>query len=361
MKKIIMMLTLMMSVAVAANAQTALVDNGTAKDNWYIGGGIGTNVWNNGTSWTMFNDKSSVGHGITSSWWRTQPLHVNVTVGKMFNPYVGAEVDYSLGFNLCAQPKFLDSHNLSGNVIVNLTNTILGYGGVRKGFELELIGGAGWLHNFNSADIVEVNALTVRGALRGNFNLSKNFAITVTPEYVYTPKYVANSMFTKHGVNLSVGVKYRIPTKRGNFPKCKLYDELEVYNLNKKINTLIATNDKLAKANAEMAETIKKLVNEGGKVKVKTNNVDKLYFNQGSADVDAAKVEMVAKALKDNTGTITLTGSTSPEGSEKVNKVLAQKRAESVKKALIANGVDESRITIKNDYENQRNVTITVE
>ena len=74
MKKIIMMLALVMGIAVSANAQTAIVDNGTAKDNWYVGVGVGTNVWNDVNSWTLFNTKSSNGN---NSWWRTQPVHAN--------------------------------------------------------------------------------------------------------------------------------------------------------------------------------------------------------------------------------------------------------------------------------------------
>lgn len=359
-----MLLVFMMSVAVSASAQTALVDNGTAKDNWYVGAGVGTNVWNNGSSWTIFNDKAPGGE--TSSWWRTQPLHIDVLVGKMFNPYVGVEIDYTGLFNLYKQSDFLDAHNLSANFVVNLTNLINGYDGARRTIELELIGGAGWLHNFNK-DVIETDGVVVRGALSGNINLNKNFAITVTPEYVYTPKNVIDIATTKHGVNLSIGVKYRFNTKRGNFVKYKLYDQDEVNYLNSKINGLIATNEnlskvnsELSKANVDMAETINKLVDEGGKVKVKIQSLGTLSFKRGKADVDITKAEMIVTLLKQTSGTIILTGTTSPEGFEKVNKALAQKRAESVKEALVTNGVDESRIIIKNDYDNQRSVIISV-
>ena len=147
MKKIIMMLALVMGIAVSANAQTAIVDNGTAKDNWYVGVGVGTNVWNDVNSWTLFNTKSSNGN---NSWWRTQPVHANVTVGKMITPYVGAEVDYSGVFNLENSKTFLDAHNLTGNVVFNVSNLLAGYQGHRRCFELELIGGAGWVHEFDS-------------------------------------------------------------------------------------------------------------------------------------------------------------------------------------------------------------------
>lgn len=65
------MFALIMSMVVSANANTTIVDNGTIKDNWYIGVGVGTNVWNDVNSWALFNAKSIVNDGKTNSWWRT--------------------------------------------------------------------------------------------------------------------------------------------------------------------------------------------------------------------------------------------------------------------------------------------------
>lgn len=353
-----MMFALIMGFTVCANAQTSLVDNGTIKDNWYIGGGIGTNVWNDGTSWTLFNAKSYVEDGKTNSWWRTQPLHVNVTVGKMFNPYLGAEIDYAMAFNLRGQSKFLDAHNLTGNVVVNLNNVIGGYHGARRFFEAELLAGAGWMHNFN--DNTDFNALTIRGAVRCNFNVSKTIAVTLTPEYIWTPKNVGNCTTPLQGVNISVGVKWNIPTKRGGFPLKELRRQSEIDSLTSQINTLQKTNADLAKANADLAATVKKLVEDGNKVTVKTQNVGTVSFAKGKSDVDADKIADVVKSLKETNGTITLTGTTSPEGSESYNKKLAVDRATAVKDALVAGGVDSDRISIKNDYDNQRSVIISV-
>lgn len=360
MKKIIMMLTLILGLVVSANAQTALVDNGTVKDNWYVGVGVGTNVWNDVTSWTLFNAKSNVNDGKTNSWWRTQPLNVNVLIGKMFNPYLGGEVDYNGKFNLRGQNDFLDGHNLTGNVVVNLSNVIAGYRGNRRVFELEVLGGAGWAYNFNSSGI-DKNALIVRGAVRGNVNLGKQWAITITPEYIWTPRNVGDAIPSKQGVNLSVGVKYRIPSKRGNFPLRKLYDQAEVDALNATIATLNEQNTNLAKANADLAETIKKLIAQGDKVIVNTQNIGTVLFEQGKSNVTDAEINNVVKALKTTRGTIVLTGTTSPEGGEEINKTLGTNRANAVKKALVESGIDENRIVIKDGYENKRSVVITLE
>lgn len=359
MKKFIFMLTLLMGITVSANAQTAIVDNGTAKDNWYVGVGVGTNVWNDVTSWALFNTKSNVVDGKTNSWWRTQPFYANVTIGKMMTPYLGAEVDYALGLNFRGYPKFIDSHNLTGNAVVNLTNVVMGYNGKRRVFEVELLGGVGWVHNFNNGD--DSDLMSVRGALRGNVNVGKNLAITITPEYIWLPKNVGDGVVSKQGVNLSVGLKYRIPSKRGNFPLRKLYNQSEIDELNATIKTLQTTNDNLAKANADLSATIKELIAKGNKVVIQTNNVNTVLFEQGKSDVDSADIASIVKTLKDSNGSIVLTGTTSPEGNEKLNKALGVSRANAVKKALVANGIDAERIVIKNDYDNQRSVIITIE
>ena len=359
MKKFIFMLTLLMGITVSANAQTAIVDNGTAKDNWYVGVGVGTNVWNDATSWTLFNTKSNVVDGKTNSWWRTQPFYANVTIGKMMTPYVGAEVDYALGLNFRGQSKFVDGHNLTGNAVVNLTNVVMGYNGKRRAFEIELLGGVGWVHNFREG--IDPDFMSVRGAIRGNVNVGKNFAITITPEYIWTPKNVGDAVVSKQGVNLSVGLKYRIPSKRGNFPLRKLYNQSEIDALNTTIKTLQSTNDNLAKANAELSAAIKELIAKGNKVVIHTDNVNTVFFEQGKSDVDNTDIASIVKALKDSNGSIVLTGTTSPEGNEKLNKALGVSRANAVKKALVANGIDAERIVIKNDYDNQRSVVITIE
>ena len=356
MKKIILMFALIMSMVVSANASTAIVDNGTIKDNWYVGIGVGTNVWNDVNSWTLFNANSTISDGKTNSWWRTQPLYGNVTIGKMINPYFGVEADYKMLFNLRGQSKFLDAHNLSGNVVFNLNNIINGYDGKRRFFEVELIGGAGWFHNFNSG--VYHNALTVRGGLRGNFKVGKHLALTVTPEYVWFPKKFVDVDKAFQGVNISVGVKWLIPSNRGGFPMKELRDYTLEKELNDKINVLNETVNTQSKSIADLSETVKILSEKNAKDSTITSSIPSITFKKGSSVVDSSQIATVANILKATDGKVILVGNTSPEGTEVFNKKLASARAEAVKKALVNEGVDVSRITIANDYANQRSVTI---
>lgn len=350
------MFALIMSMVVSANANTTIVDNGTIKDNWYVGVGVGTNVWNDVNSWTLFNAKSIVNDGKTNSWWRTQPIHGNVTVGKMINPYFGVEADYKMLFNLRGQSSFLDAHNLSGNVVFNLNNIINAYDGKRRFFEVELIGGAGWYHNFYVES--DKNALTVRGAIRGNFKLSKHLALTVTPEYVWFPKKFVDANKSFQGVNLSIGLKYLIPSSRSGFPMKELRNYAYEEELNNEINKMRETIASKDKSIADLSETVRILTEKDAKNKANTVSIPSITFKQGSSDVDASQIANVAKMLKDTDSKITLVGNTSPEGGESVNKKLAAARAEAVKKALVNEGIDATRIVVDNSYDNQRSVTI---
>lgn len=356
MKKFIFMITLLMGMVFSANAQSTLVDNGTVKDNWYVGVGVGTNVWNDVNSWTLFNTKTSVIDGKTNSWWRTQPLNVNVTVGKMFNPYLGAEIDYEMIFNLRYQWKFMDAHNLTGNVVLNLNNIIGGYNGVRRAVEFELIGGAGWYHNFNYG--VDRNGMTIRGAIRTNINIGKSIALTITPEYIWVHKTFVDDNTSVQGANISVGLKYRIPSSRSGFPKKELRNYALEEELNNKINALNETVNTQAKSIADLSEAVKILSEKDAKDSIVTTSIPSITFKKGSSSVDASQIAAVANILKATDGKVTIVGNASPEGTEAFNKKLAFARAEAVKKALVDNGVDETRITIANDYANQRSVTI---
>ena len=91
------------------------------------------------------------------------------------------------------------------------------------------------------------------------------------------------------------------------------------------------------------------------------NNIDNSYtilFEQGKSTVK--DITSIVNALKQNNKNITIIGNVSPEGSEEVNKALALARAKSVRNALIKAGISADRITITNEYANQRRATIIV-
>ena len=84
-----------------------------------------------------------------------------------------------------------------------------------------------------------------------------------------------------------------------------------------------------------------------------------LYDNK-EYTLNIKDITPVINALKQNNKNITIIGNISPEGSEKVNKALALARAKSVRNALIKAGISADRITITNEYADQRRATIVV-
>lgn len=353
MKKLILSLMLAFVGMIGANAQ--VVDNGRGVDNWYVTGGVGTNVWNNSTSWLHAHNGLNAGKNT----WEVAPLYVDLSVGKYFTPYIGAELNGTAMFNaLGAEPNFVDAHHVAGNLVFNLSNIVAGYNGKRHPLEIEALVGMGWYHVYRTqtpelratylekgkAGDASFNDNTIRGAVRVNYNVSKNWAIYVMPEYLSTMEIsTRNTDMCGHGVNVYAGVKYRIPSKRGDFPYVSLYDQAEVDRLNAEINDLRAD---LAKKPREVVIDRTELI----------GNAYTVFFDKGSYSVD--DITAIANALKKSDKPITIVSSTSPEGSESLNAELGINRAEAVKNALVKAGINANRIIIDNTYDKKRNVSI---
>ncbi len=71
-----------------------------------------------------------------------------------------------------------------------------------------------------------------------------------------------------------------------------------------------------------------------------------VYFATGGSNVKGSSINKAVKAAGSG-ATWHLVGSTDPRGSEEINNILRASRAESVKRALVAAGVDEANISIE--------------
>lgn len=86
----------------------------------------------------------------------------------------------------------------------------------------------------------------------------------------------------------------------------------------------------------------------GNEATPRTFTFEKLNFDTAKSDIraaDAAEVDQVAAALKQyGTAHVRIAGYADARGSDAVNMALGKSRAESVKSALVAKGIDATRI-----------------
>lgn len=82
-------------------------------------------------------------------------------------------------------------------------------------------------------------------------------------------------------------------------------------------------------------------------IEVPTDNSNKFYFEKNSLNL-TGDISELANSLKESGSTCVITGYASKEGSEKRNNVLAERRANVLKQALVKSGVANSKIKVVN-------------
>ena len=332
MKKIILML-MMAFVAVTVNAQTA-VQTTKVLDNTYIGleGGLATPL----TFDHVF------------------PLNPTATLrfGKLFTPVVGAELEGTGWFGShaagSAQARFDgETHNafrgmyLGVNGLVNLSNLLLDYNGEPRNFELSTVVGLGWVHMFtpNQSDHYN-NHLGAKTGLdfAFNFGAEKQHTLSIRPSVLWNVSLPGNSIgqlaLNKHGAQLHIGVGYTYHFKTSNGTRhFKVYD---VGALQREINYLRENLEKKPTEVVKEREVVKEVV----KTTVAGNGEYVVYFAYDS-DVLTHDAEATLDKVS---GKVKVNAYASPEGTEKYNKELSQRRAEAVAAYLRAKGVTVTEI-----------------
>lgn len=240
-----------------------------------------------------------------------------------------------------------DAVNVSGYAKFNILN-MFSYDGHRKFFELVAYTGLGWGHQTCSKSF-DRNYMTSRSGAELNFNLGKEraWAISVNPSVVFGD--INNGKLMKsHGyLEVNVGLVYHFKTSNGthDFTKAKLNDQTQIDQLNDVINSLKEDNQNKEKE----IEYLKKCAAQHDTIyiEVPTDNSSKFYFEKNSLNL-TGDVSELAKSLKESGSTCVITGYASKEGSEKRNNVLAERRANVLKQALVKSGVNNSKIKVVN-------------
>lgn len=339
MKKFLMSMMLLFSISLTMFAQEPQYNYaGSSKffDNWSVGvvGGVETNLHN-------WNAPQGAVAGLT--------LHKDVT--PLFG--IGAEVTNGInnlgnGANtsLRVKPEFCHRNhwhnktvfdNLSAYAVgtFNVSNALFGYKGVRRPVELEALVGVGYGHDYGTTDQVEHDGLLTKAGLNLNWNPTQAFTFALRPAVVFNTGTTGHYDSRYAVGQLTASVVYHFKTSNGtrNIAKAKLYNQAEVDELNARITAL---QEDLANAKATI------------KVISKTDTViktvyPKVQFKQGSAELtetSKANVYDIADAIKDTDVKYLITGYASTEGTKEVNDKLSLARAEALKAALVAAGVD---------------------
>jgi len=357
MKRILLITALALGF-VSAQAQTT-VQGSKFVDNWSVGikGGFAS-PFNGGAFWH-----------------RTRGI-VGVDLRKQITPVLGLGLEAGWGINTSKwynmpSPNTFDDQYLGVYGAVNFMNAFGGYKGSPRLFELEGVAGVGWLHSYYPGSVAEDgNTWGTKAGLNFNLNFGckKQWTLSLMPRILWNMG--AHVEETNRGmsaiydsnyaaVELTAGITYHFGNSNGthSFVIVKPYDQNEIDALNNEINRLRAelanceSDNAACKANlqAKQRELDDCLSHPKTHTVVRDlNNVRYVFFNIGSTVIQANQkpnIHMLARTVKENKGSkVQILGYASQDGSLALNKVLADKRAQAVKKALVKEGVDSSII-----------------
>ena len=337
-------------------------------DNWSVGldGGVTTPL--------------AKGHAFFGDMRGAFGLHVQ----KQVSPVVAVGVEGLAGVNTSSWNKALFEDTFADYVLpgksktaidnmyvgayasFNLMNLFGGYNGKARLFEIELVGGAGWGHEFfnkmalfpMSIDAKDQNYFVTKAGLNFNFNVAENWTISLKPSVSFNmtgTEYNALNVDqtsaaysrAKAAFNCVAGVTYNFGP---GFLLADTKNQGEIDALNAQINQLradiaacAATVAATEATNAALAAELEACKNRKPEVIEKVSNnlqsVRYIFYKIGSSTITADQqpnVEMVASYIKNHKGSkVVIKGYASQDGNEEFNKKLAAARAESVKTALI--------------------------
>jgi len=383
MKRIILAFTAAAISLSSAFAQEAYENYGF-RSNWSIGvdGGVGTPL---------------KGHSFFTN---MRPL-VGIHLQKGISPAFAVGVEGYAGINTCSWETmyYYDQFGVEQSATAHSTtpfdNMYIGaYGALNlfnlfqglpcngpRLFDVEVVAGAGWGHNFNSEQafapyaygVRDQNYMVTKAGLNFNFNLSRVFTISLKPSVSFNmtgTEYIpldidytsAGYSIHKASFNCLVGLSFRLGRQ---FECVTPKDPAMIDELNAKINEIRgrieAENAATAAAESRAVALAQQLDACNSKkpevIKEESNNLQSvryIFYRIGSSKITADQqpnVEMVADYLKNNAkAKVEIKGYASPDGNAERNAKLAEERAESVKTMLIKKyGVSADRIVAKGE------------
>ncbi|MDR1005159.1 MAG: OmpA family protein [Prevotellaceae bacterium] len=352
MKKIVISFVLILG-ALYTNAQTVIEGN-KLTDNWSIGVNAGATT--------------PLTH---SAFFKNARPAFGLEVSQQLTPIVGIGIQGMGYINTTLSKTAIDVSDVSLLGKINLMNLFSAYSGTPRLFEIEAVGGVGWMHYFmNGAG--DSNSVSSRVGLNLNFNLgeAKAWTLALKPALVYDLDgdfNRAKSRFNANNANfeLTAGLTYHFRGSNGqhHLAAVRAYDQGEVDDLNSAINRLrneVNDSKALVERDRNVINTLRQQLEEANNrtpivetvVEEKTQRIPEITvtFKQGRTAVDASQlpnVERVASYLNRHPeAVVAIRGYASPEGSVTVNERIARERAEAVKNVLTKKyRIDGKRIT----------------
>jgi outer membrane protein OmpA-like peptidoglycan-associated protein len=282
---------------------------------------------------------------------------IGVEIGKDLTTLYGTSIEGKGTFNNKGIHTIFDDFSIVWNHKLNLSNAIWGFNPDRK-WEVKTVGGLGWGHD--NGCVVD-NYLVAEAGAEVSYNINDKWAFNMNPTFVWN--HAEHGLNVNHSeMELSVGFTYKIGK---NFTRCNKSEiVIERDFLNEQVNELRANAKKME---AEL-DAQKKLLSEKDNLivelnarKMTTNKIvvpAAIGFTIGNSELmTTSKGSLVnlAKFLKDNEElNVEVVGfADAKTGTAEFNKVLSEKRAETVKQFLVDNGVAANRITTvgKGDVE----------
>ena len=341
MKKFIFMIMATMIATVSISAQHVVESK--AFDNTYVSVSVGGTVQT--PLFEAVNDLNKV-----------RPV-IGVEIGKDLTTLYGTSIEGKGTMNNKGIHTIFDDFSIVWNHKLNLSNAIWGFNPDRK-WEVKTVGGLGWGHD--NGCVVD-NYLVAEAGAEVSYNINEKWAFNMNPTFVWN--HAEHGLNVNHSeMELSVGFTYKIGK---NFTRCNVSEVIiERDFLNEQVNELRIKAENLeaeVDAKNKMLTEKDNLIAELNARKMTTNKIvvpAAIGFTIGKSELmTTSKGSLVnlAKFLKDNEELkVEVVGfADAKTGTTEINKVLSEKRAETVKQFLVDNGVAANRITTvgKGDVE----------
>ena len=342
------MILMCIMTAFVANAQNSSTMN-------YVGSSKFTDNW----SLCVYSGVSTNLH----TWNKPQGGHVGLNISRTITPIWFLEGQVQVGFNDLMNLKGHARHVSNGTVVdrmeafamlgMNLTNAFLGYNGKPRVFEVSLMAGPGYGHGFDRTDglmssyfVDYKDCVLGKAQLKFAFNIGKKRAhsIELSPSVVYNISGTGQFSSRYAVFNADLGYVYHFNTSNGSHyaKRAKLYDQVEVDNLNGQINSLRNELSNVQSENDTLRNLLKNTnenVNTIHTEEVLNVIYPNIKFKKASTVIlNSDELDKLADEIKSNGKKVDIFGYASVEGSEKFNQKLSEKRAMILKQELSKRG-----------------------